>query len=114
MGPARFRDYEREHQARIGRVVGPLMILESATGVALVIAPPPGIPAWAPLTGLGMIVFIWLSTAMGAVPRHRVLEQGFDSDALAGLLRANWQRTIAWSVRGLLVLWMLSLSNAGG
>ena len=112
VGQAAFPDYEREHQARITRVVAPLMTMELCTAVALVIWVPPSVPTWAVLLGLSLVLWIWTSTAVLAVPHHRALEQGFDEQALAGLVRTNWQRTIAWSMRSVLVLWMIAKGAA--
>jgi hypothetical protein len=39
---------------------------------------------------------------------HRRLEQGFDLAAHRQLVRGNWIRTIAWSLRGLLAVLMLA------
>jgi hypothetical protein len=38
---------------------------------------------------------------------HARLGQGADEAALRRLVRTNWIRTLAWTARGVLVLWML-------
>jgi hypothetical protein len=39
---------------------------------------------------------------------HHRLERGFDPAAYRQLVRGNWIRTIAWSLRGLLAVQMLA------
>lgn len=56
---------------------------------------------------LGLLVLIWASTFLLQVPKHKVLTHGFDAEAHRFLVRTNWIRTAAWSVRGVVVLWMI-------
>jgi len=103
VGPSRFADYEQAHVARTGPVVGPAMLGEAGLAVLLVAlpgaAPPP--LAW---LGAGLLVVVWLSTALLQVPSHGVLREGFDPGAHRRLVLGNWIRTIAWSARGLVAL----------
>jgi hypothetical protein len=107
VGSDSFTGYEQEHQKRISRIVAPAMLLELGTALALLVRQPEALPRWAPSAGLTLIAAIWMSTALGAVPQHRRLSSGFSESALGRLLRANWQRTAAWSLRGILVLYMV-------
>lgn len=108
VGASSFTRYEREHQTRISRVVVPAMLLELALAIALVLRPGSGVAGWA---GLLLVVWIWVATAALAVPRHRELQRGFSSAPHRALLRANWHRTVAWSLRSALALWMLVTSE---
>jgi hypothetical protein len=107
VGRSEFTRYEREHQIRITRVVGPLMLAELVAATWLLVDRPAWVPAWAPAAGILLLAWIWGSTAALAVPRHRELATGFSSTAHRGLLRANWHRTVAWSMRATLALWMI-------
>lgn len=107
VGTGAFRGYERKHVQRTGPVVAPPMLLEFASAVALVVAPVPGLPSAAVWLGLGLLAVIWLSTALLQVPRHRELASGFTREAHRSLVTGNWIRTIAWSLRSGLVMWML-------
>lgn len=107
VGRGSFASYETEHQSRVSLVVGPMMLLELVTG-AILLAVASGSAAKAQFAvGFALIAIIWISTALQAVPRHRELSLGFDVDAHRGLVRANWNRTIAWTARAFLVLWFL-------
>ncbi|HEX2078946.1 MAG TPA: hypothetical protein VHG08_14585 [Longimicrobium sp.] len=94
--------YQAAHQRRTTLVVVPPMLLELATGVWLALRPSPLLPASA--AGLALLAVAWLSTFLLQVPRHRRLERGFDPDAHRRLVRGNWLRTAAWTLRGILLL----------
>ena len=106
VGPDTFVRYEREHQHRIARLVGPAMVIELALALAL-LATPGALPGAAAPAGIALLAWIWITTVLLAVPRHRQLASGFDAASLAGLMRAHRQRTAAWSLRAALSLWML-------
>lgn len=93
-----FARYEARHTAWTGVVVGPLMVVEMLTATGLALAPPAGtaIPARA---GLVLVLFIWTTTALIQIPLHRTLSRGFDAVAHRRLVRSNWLRTAAWSIR---------------
>ncbi|HEX2205610.1 MAG TPA: hypothetical protein VHG91_20025 [Longimicrobium sp.] len=50
---------------------------------------------------------VWLSTALLQVPMHGRLERGFDAAAHRRLVATNWVRTVAWTARGVLLLWSM-------
>lgn len=106
VGTRGFPAYSEAHTRLTGFVVGPPMLAEAATSVLLIIARPQAIPAGAAWTGLLLVAGIWLSTALLQAPHHRYLGRGFDASSHRFLVTSNWLRTILWSIRGLLVLWM--------
>ncbi len=93
--------YAREHARRTGWVVGPVMLLE--LGLALTLATRGGPAAWLALALLGVI---WASTAGIQVPLHRRLAVDPDPVAIERLVRTNWIRTGAWTLRSPLALAM--------
>ena len=111
VGPEAFTAYGREHRTRIARVVAPAMLVELGLAGALLLRPGAPVPQWSTLLGAVLLLWIWAVTALGAVPRHRELERGFAAEAHRGLLRVNWQRTLAWSMRSALALWMLTFTE---
>ena len=98
--------YEAAHQSRITLVVGPLMVAELVTAVWLVLDRPAALPAWAVVLGAVLVGVLWASTAFLQVPLHNALGGAFDADAHGRLVATNWLRTLAWTARGGLVLWM--------
>lgn len=103
VGGDRFVAYEASHARLITFVVGPAMLIEAATTVLLVAARPPAIPAWVVWTGLILLGVVWLSTAVIQVPAHARLADGFDATVHQRLVGSNWIRTVAWSLRGVLL-----------
>ncbi|MEW6321020.1 MAG: hypothetical protein AB1635_08015 [Acidobacteriota bacterium] len=102
VGHDAFARYEERHTARTTWVVAPLMIAEAATALWLSWSPPPGT---APLAWIGaaLLAAIWLSTFLVQVPAHRRLAAGFDAAVHARLVRTNWIRTVAWTMRTMVV-----------
>ena len=113
VGPDGFAGYHAAHSSRISLVVGPAMLVEAATAVAVAVAPPDGVAAWAAWLGLGLVAVTWIATAALAVPQHGRLSTGFDAGAHRRLVSGNWVRTAAWSARGVLVAVMLASAVPG-
>lgn len=101
-----FAGYARAHQARTTGVVAPVMLVEAATAVAIAVSPPGGAPAVAWIA-LALLAIVWLSTALIQVPCHRQLEAGFAMSAHRRLVASNWIRTIGWTARAAIALWLL-------
>lgn len=100
----RFSAFHRRHSTRISAVVVLPMTVELLS--AVVVAWPGAVPAprWMTLLGLALVLVIWLSTFGLQVPLHRRLAEGFDTEAHRSLVRSNWIRTAAWTVRAALVI----------
>ncbi|MGI9470789.1 MAG: hypothetical protein ACR2NZ_04615, partial [Rubripirellula sp.] len=73
-------------------------------------APPSVFPRWAAITGLVLIVLIWLSTAFLQVPCHQQLSNGFDEAAYRRLVSSNWIRTALWTARGAMMGYFATLA----
>lgn len=108
VGREYFVAYEASHTRWISAVVIPPMLLELLTSCLLVWWgwQSPQRLWW--LVGLGFVCVAWLATFLLAVPQHTRLAKGFSQEAYDALLRANWWRTAAWSLKGLMMFWLLS------
>ena len=99
-----FPTFAAAHQQRTTWVVGPLMILEAVTATLLLFS------SYSPIAvrlGWLALLSIWLSTALVQVPLHQRLSSGFDRLIARRLVRTNWWRTAAWSVRAVIALQLL-------
>jgi uncharacterized membrane protein len=103
VGREQFPEYEALHNRLTTWVVGPAMLMEMVTAVTLLKSPANGCTSLAWL-GLGLLIVIWISTAALSVPAHDVLTSGFSDEAYRKLVNTNWIRTVAWSVRGVIVM----------
>ena len=106
VGHSEFAAYERHHRAFIKWLVAPLMLLEGVTAVFLFLFPAAAVSDWQLWNGIALLSLIWFSTAFVQVPCHNILSKAFDPAVHQRLVRTNWLRTIAWSLRGGLVLSM--------
>lgn len=105
-----FVAYEQAHTVLTGRVVAVPMLLEVLSTVALFGLAPSYLSPWANGAGLGLLGLIWLSTAALQVPCHQGLSQGFEARLHRRLVLSNWIRTLAWSLRALILLSALRLA----
>lgn len=108
VGSAEFTSYEQLHQRLTTWVVAPLMFAELGTAIYLCAVRPDWLPAWQVWLGAALVAAIWFSTACLQVPAHEALSADFSAEQHAKLVSTNWIRTIAWSIRGVLVLVMIS------
>ena len=93
--PAAFPAYERAHQRRVGRVVGPLFAGQGVTTSWLLVARPDGTPLLPVLLGAACLASVLGATALGAVPLHRRLGTAWDDAAYRRLLRVDTVRAVA-------------------
>ncbi len=103
VGGEQFREYARLHQTRTTLVVVGPMLVEAITAICLWVWCPRlrSSPAfWAASV---LLVLIWASTAWWQVPLHQSLASGFDEHRIQRLVESNWLRTVAWSIRGVLI-----------
>lgn len=101
------------HQDRTARVVIPFMLAEGAAAFFLAVWPPVGVPRLVAVIGAVIVAAIWLSTAAVQMPLHRRLaREGHGAAAVAALVRSNWLRTVLWSLRAALSVWMLRVAGA--
>jgi predicted outer membrane lipoprotein len=92
-----------EHQRRTGWVVGAPMALEGVTTLALLVLVPEGVVWFVPwLAGIPLAVALG-ATIFLSVPRHERMAREPDVQVGKELVSTNWVRTIAWTVRGLIV-----------
>ena len=107
VGRDHFVEYERLHTAGMGFVVIPAMLVELFTAVVWVRFASERDAIWC-WCGLGLVALIWLSTFLVQVPLHEQLSQAFDPTAHHRLVVSNWVRTVAWTVRGVMMAYMLT------
>lgn len=113
VGRAQFREYHIAHSRLITFIVMPVMTVELVTAALLVFSPTPKLWNGWPVVALVLVVGIWATTAFASVPAHNTLVNGFDANAHTMLVRTNWLRTVGWTVRGGLLLWMFHQVNQG-
>lgn len=106
VGGERYKEFHVAHMNWITYVVAPLMIAEAVSSVLLIFYPPTNFDWRLLWLGAALVVIVWLSTFLVQVPLHEKLAQGFSADAHSLLINTNWIRTICWTLRAALVLWL--------
>ena len=104
-----FRSYEAAHTAAIGRLLIVPAGVEVVSAAALVWYRPDAVPLWMVVLSGGLLAAIWVATALVQAPLHRRLLTGYDRRTVDRLVRSNWVRTAAWTLRGVVVAAMLLL-----
>ncbi|MEM1009261.1 MAG: hypothetical protein AAGJ35_09670 [Myxococcota bacterium] len=108
VGRETFPSYQESHMRRISFVVIPLMLTELACSLwSLVLALMRGRLFWAPLVGSALLLWIWLSTFVRAVPLHQQLAVEFSEALHHKLVAVNWTRTVLWTIKAVLLAWYL-------
>lgn len=101
-----FPKYHAAHTFWITPIVAPAMLVELFTSILLVFFPPAGIDHKLLWFGLILTGIVWASTFFLQIPLHNKLALGFDPNAHTALVSTNWIRTAAWSLRGVLVIYL--------
>jgi heme exporter protein D len=107
VGDDRFPAYEAAHSARITGVIVLPWAVQGVTTLALLLAPPQGLPR--PLIWVAAVLAVLpvVVTVVASVPAHTALADGFDAGAHARLVTTNWVRTVAWTAHGGVAVGML-------
>ena len=94
------------HSSAITLVVLPGMLLELYLASLLLYSR--GFKDVPSLLGFALVLLIWGMTFFVMVPLHGQLgSQGYQLPLIQALVRWNWVRTIAWTIRGLLAAFWL-------
>ena len=99
-----FVDYEKEKIRRTGWVVSPVMAGELITALLLLWRLPDGFLPFFAWLNAGLLAVIWVSTFTLQGPYHNLLVKQFIPAVWRSLVRTNWIRTAAWTLRGILLL----------
>lgn len=103
-----FIGFEQAHQRRITMVLAlfaPLEII-TAAGIAVAVSE---VPRWLSIGAGALLAAVWVSTAAFYGPLHGRLSTGFDPVLHRLLVRTNWVRTVAWTLRGVAAVAMVAL-----
>ncbi len=93
---ANFPKYHRWYAVRICFFVIPLMAFEIIVLVSLALKADSHSPVFLSMVTVGVV---WLSTFLMQVPIHRKLGTAKDGVIIDKLIKTNWIRTTAWSIK---------------
>lgn len=102
-----FTEHIHFHKKAISFLVVPVMTLELTTSAWL---------AWSAsthtqlhITAFCLVIMIWLVTFFIQVPLHNKLSRGRDTRAIKRLVTSNWIRTILWTFKAILSLYIMNI-----
>ena len=76
VGQENYVRYQQRHQSNITYVVAPVMLVELATSILLLVYPVAGLGKSLVYVGIGLVILVWLSTALIQVPCHENWSKG--------------------------------------
>lgn len=109
VGSAEFPKYQALHMNWTSWVVIPPMLIELLSTVYLIFNPISGVSSNVWWILAVMLMIVWASTGLLQAPTHGLMLQEYSDVLHHRLLHSNWIRTIFWSARGLLLLWILGV-----
>ncbi|MGK7397591.1 MAG: hypothetical protein ACNS62_23640 [Candidatus Cyclobacteriaceae bacterium M3_2C_046] len=109
IGSSHFILFEQTHTRLTGRLVAPVMLAELFSSLGLVCFHLPWKIRIIFIVTLILLLGIWYATFFIQVPTHKYLCDHFDQQQCGRLVRQNWLRTWLWSIRSLLLLFILYL-----
>ena len=110
VGSAEFPAYHAAHSRLITFVVAPLMLGELGFATLWIVEPPATLPAPLVWLGAALAASAWGATMVISVPQHAKLARGFDARAHHLLVATNWIRTMLWTARGAILIWVVASS----
>ncbi len=104
-----FVAYELMHRNRVTALLALLAPIEviATAGVVVFVD---DVPGWLSVGAAALLFALWLSTLLFYAPLHMRLSTGFDPVVHRRLVRTNWIRTAAWTVRGAAAIAMIAVA----
>jgi len=101
-----FAQFESFHSLRISIVVIPLMLLELISSLALLYYAPKKLML--PIVvALFFVLLVWAITFFVSSPIHGKLLSDYDKELIDKLISTNWWRTILWTLKSFLLIYIL-------
>ena len=103
----KFCEFEKKYQKRVSLLLFPLIVLECFFAVLMLTVAKDGECRNLTYVLFVLLLFIWFSTFCLQVPEHAELANGFSFKNIKRLILTNWIRTVAWTLRSIILLWLL-------
>ena len=98
-----YDSFQKFHMNKISIIVVPVMILELATGVLLLIGNSKNILI---IISFCMLILIWGITGLFFSDVHGKLISGYNELIVNKLVSMNWIRTVLWTFKMILLLYL--------
>ena len=97
-----YVEFQHFHMQRISFIVVPVMILELFSAFMLVYY----VRSNLLILCLIILLFIWLITFVFFTKLHQSLLDGYDKKIVDKLVKINWSRTVLWSLRLIILIYI--------
>ena len=97
-----YVEFQHFHMQRISFIVVPVMIIELLSGFMLVYYFRSNLL----ILCLIILLFIWLITFVFFTKLHQSLLDGYDKKIVDKLVKINWSRTVLWSLRLIILIYI--------
>jgi hypothetical protein len=103
-----FIAYQTTHMQTTGYVVAGPMLLELAASGFLLVYTLPGKMQILTIGAFVLVLLIWIITFFVSVPIHNILvTNGFQQEMISKLVATNWVRTLAWTLRTAILVYLV-------
>ena len=103
----KFPEFSKTHSNNAGYIVIFPMLIELITAVMLLFLYPSSPFHNYYIGSMFLLALIWISTFIIQVPMHRRLAFGYHNKRIDLLIKYNWIRTIGWTSRSILLLYLV-------
>ena len=98
----KFSEYHRKYVNNISFIVAPVMLIELLTLFLIAYLS----SEFLIVKTLILLLVIWLTTFFIMIPSHNRISKSFDKKEIINLINYNWVRTILWSLKLLLIIFL--------
>lgn len=98
----KFSDYHRKYVNNISFIVAPVMLIELLTLFLIAYFS----KDFLIIKSLILLLVIWLTTFFIMIPSHNRISKSFNIKEIKSLINYNWIRTILWSFKLLVIIFL--------
>ncbi len=98
----KFSEYHRKYVNNISFIVAPVMLIELLTLSLIAYFS----SEFLIIKSLILLLVIWLTTFFIMIPSHNRISKSFNKKEIISLINYNWVRTILWSFKLLLIIFL--------
>ena len=98
----KFSEYHRKYVNNISFIVAPVMLIELLTLSLIAYFS----SEFLIIKSLILLIVIWLTTFFIMIPSHNRISKSFNKKEIISLINYNWVRTILWSFKLLLIIFL--------
>jgi hypothetical protein len=112
VSPENFTEYSTKHANSITPIVAIPMIIELITSFVLLFSLPNWVTNQQAIFLFVIILLIFASTFFIQVPLHNTLQLGYNKELISKLVFSNWIRTVLWTAKSVIMIYLLTASKS--